>query len=133
MKKLLIVLGVLLVIIIMFKDGDKQQRNNKKYNKTQTTKKPSQSSKEQQLKSLMVYLDDISEVKWWEVDDNTIYINFNPVPSDWNAIIRGLALSGNEKIGFGVHVWALKNKSRGWRPGDSGYLGNVTARYGKIK
>jgi hypothetical protein len=81
----------------------------------------------------MVYLDDISEVKWWEVDENTIYINFNPTPNDWKAIIRGAALGGNEKIGFGVHVWALNNKNRGWRPGDSGYLGNVTARYGKIK
>ena len=133
MKKLLIALGVFLVIIIMFKEGDKQETNNKKYNNTQTINKPSHSSKEQKLKSLMVYLDDISEVKWWEVDENTIYINFNPTPNDWKAIIRGAALGGNEKIGFGVHVWALNNKNRGWRPGDSGYLGNVTARYGKIK
>jgi len=132
MKKLLIVFGILFVLVL-FREGNRQQKADSKYNNTQTTKKSSRVSKGQKLKSLMVYLDDINEVKWWEVDDNTVYISFNPVPSDWNSIIRGAALGGNEKIGFGVHVWALNNKSRGWRPGDSGYLGNVTARHGKIK
>ncbi len=97
-----------------------------------TSSKPKQ-SKETVLKVELNYLNDISEVKWWEVDDNSIYINFEPTPSDWNMIIRGAALKANKAIDFGTHVWALSGKQKGWRPGDSGYLGEVTARYGKIK
>ena len=91
------------------------------------------STKGRKIKERLKYLDTIDEVKWWEVDDNTVYINFSPTPSDWNTIIQSAALHGNNTINFGVHVWALNNKGRGWRPGDSGYLGNTTARYGKIK
>ena len=100
-----------------------------------TYSKPKDNQKEKTLNGLMIYLDDIQEVDWWEVDDNTIYISFNPVPDDWNAIIRGAALGGNKAIGSGVHVWALNNQRRGWRPSNKGddYLGNTTARYGKIK
>ena len=68
-----------------------------------------------------------------EIDGQNVYINFEPyAPGDWYMIIRDAALNGNRAINFGVHVWAMSGKQKGWRPGDSGYTGNVTARDGKI-
>jgi len=85
------------------------------------------------LKSEMRYLNDIEEIAWWEVDGNNVYVGFREVPSHWQWIIRGAALRGNRAINFGCHVWAVKGGAPGWRPGDPGYLGQVTARYGRIR
>ena len=98
-----------------------------------TKGKSSKFSKTSVLKVELNYFNDIKEITWWEVDDNHVYINFEPLPSDWNMIIRASALKGNKTTDFGVHVWAMTGKRKGWRPGDSGYTGSVTARYGKIE
>ena len=82
------------------------------------------------LRIELIYLNDIPEIQWWEVVQNTVYISFSPVPNDYKKIIRMAAMKCNKKIDFGVHVWALDNQPSGWRPGDGPYLGNVTARYG---
>lgn len=79
------------------------------------------------------YLNNISEIQWWEAVQNTVYISFSPVPTNWKAIIKEAGWKGNKKIDFGVHVWALDNKQIGWRPGDSNYLGNITVRYGQFE
>jgi len=87
------------------------------------------------LKDAMSYLSGISEIEWYEIYKNNVYIGFKTLPSDWRIIINGAALRGNETIDSGVHVWAINaNKfSKGWRPGDGSYYGEVTARYGKIR
>jgi hypothetical protein len=87
------------------------------------------------LANAMSYLAGISEIEWYEVHNNNVYIGFNTFPSDWRTIINGAALRGNEAIDFGVHVWAINANriSKGWRPGDGSYYEEVTARYGKIQ
>lgn len=95
--------------------------------------KISRSSYAEILRNELSYLIDIEEVSWYEVNNNNVYIGFSPVPNDWNLIIRGAAFRGNKAIDFGVHVWALEGSQRGWRPGDGSYLGEVTARYGRVQ
>lgn len=127
MKKLLyILLGMGLLFFYIGKTSLKSGSTKGKPSKSQL-------SKGSVLKSELNYLNDIKEITWWEVDDNDVYINFEPLPTDWNMIIRAAALKGNKAIDFGVHVWSMSGKQKGWRPGDSGYTGSVTARYGKIK
>ena len=147
MKKLSYVTVALLVIWIlsvMFSDGGKQAETFEKSQdmtkqtdgtrKTEPKKTKSYgSSREDKIKNELLYLNDVQEVAWYEVDDNDVYIGFSPVPNDWNLIIRGAALRANKAIDFGVHVWALKGSQRGWRPGKGTYLGEVTARYGRVK
>jgi len=91
--------------------------------------------KEENLRTALNYLNEINEVQWIEFDRNTVYIGFNPRPSDLSLILRGAALRGNDAIDFGVHVWAIDANrfNRGWRPGDGPYFEEVTARYGKIQ
>jgi len=92
------------------------------------------SEKEIKLKDELKYLDDITDISWWEVDNNNVYICFVTVPSDWRLVLQGAALRGNARIGFGTHVTALVGEKNGWRPGDGGgYLGMVSARHGKIE
>jgi hypothetical protein len=79
------------------------------------------------------YLNKVEEIVWVEIEDNDVYIGFDPVPSDWELIIRAAAFNGNRAIDFGTHVWAAYGSRRGWRPGQSKYLGEVTARYGKVQ
>jgi hypothetical protein len=92
-----------------------------------------QRSREIILRQELSYLNDIEEVAWYEVDDNDVIVGFEPLPEDWELVIRGAALRGNRAIDFGCHVWAVKAKDRGWRPGTGPYYGEVTARQGKIE
>ena len=91
------------------------------------------SEREIKLKDELKYLNDITDISWWEVDNNTVYICFKTAPSDWRLILQFAALRGNVRIGFGTHAWGLVGAKYGWRPGDGYYLGVETARYGKIK
>ena len=125
MKKVLgVILGLLVVLYIVgsLSDGS-----------SSSTKSSSSSNKETILKTKLNYLNDIEAISWWEVDDNDVYINFTDLSYNWKAAIRMAATLGNKATDFGVHVWALNGKEKGWRPGDSGYLENVTARYGKLQ
>jgi len=85
------------------------------------------------LRAELKYLNDIPEIQWWVVVQNKVFMSFSPLPNNYENIIRVAALKGNKKIDFGVHVWAVKNKPAGWRPGHSPYLSKVTARYGKFE
>ena len=85
------------------------------------------------LRTELKYLNGIPEIQWWEVVENKVFMSFSPVPNDYVIIIRDAALKGNKRIDFGVHVWAVKNQPAGWRPGNSPYLGVVTARYGEFE
>jgi len=79
------------------------------------------------------YLNDVKEIVWIEIESNAVYIGFEPIPNDWEMIIDFAALYGNNVTGFGTHVWAVYGKRKGWRPGDSSFIGNTTARHGKIE
>ncbi len=79
------------------------------------------------------YLNDVEEIVWVEIESNTVYIGFEPIPNDWKMIIDFAALYGNNVTGFGTHVWAVYGKRKGWRPGDSSFIGSTTARHGKIE
>lgn len=147
MKKLSYLAVALLVIwtlSVMFREGEKQvatigngknQISLKDSNiKTKSTRtKLGGSGRESKIRRELSYLNDVQEVSWYEVDDNNVYIGFSPVPTDWNVIIRGAAYKANKAIDFGVHVWALKGSQRGWRPGNGSFLGEVTARHGKVQ
>jgi len=90
-------------------------------------------TREATLREELLYLNEIEEIAWWEVEDNNVYIGFRELPSDWQWIIRGAALRGNKAIDFGCHVWAVRGRAPGWRPGDPGFVDQVTARYGRVR
>ena len=85
------------------------------------------------LENRLAYLKDIPEIAWVEFDGNDVYIGFKQRPSDLRAIVNAAAVWGNRAYGFGVHVWAVEAKYRGWRPGNAPYYCEATARYGKIQ
>ena len=124
MKKL--ILGIFIFFLVVFIINVIDQSS--------SSSSPSYSSdREAVLKETLKYLDDMEAVSWWEVDGNDVYINFNDISFNYKVAIRMAATLGNRATDFGVHVWALNGKQRGWRPGDGGYLDNVTARYGKLQ
>ena len=119
MKKLILVVFIFLLVVFaigVVTDGSSSSPN-----------------RETILKETLIYLNDMESVSWWEVDGNDVYINFNDISFNYKAAIRMAATLGNRATDFGVHIWALNGKQRGWRPGDSGYLDKVTARYGKLQ
>ena len=87
----------------------------------------------QVLREELSYLSDIPEVAWIEVEKNSVYVGFSLLPNDWEMIIKGAALRGNKATNFGCHVWAVDADKKGWRPGDSPFYGEFTARYGKLE
>ena len=76
---------------------------------------------------------DIPEISWVEFKNNNVYIGFNERTKDMRMIINAAALHGNRAYGFGVHVWAVDEKYRGWSPGNDPYYCTATARHGKIE
>ena len=90
-------------------------------------------SRAQLVRAALSYLDEVSEVAWYDVAENDVYVGFAPLPLDWEGVIRGVALRCNRAIDFGCHVWALAADQRGWRPGSGSYYGEATARYGRIE
>lgn len=86
-----------------------------------------------QLRQELAYLRDIEEVAWMQIDDNNVYLGFDPVPSDLAAIVNAAALKGNRALGFGVHIWTTSGDQRGWRPGSGPYYCEATGRYGKLE
>ena len=77
---------------------------------------------------------DMDEVDWVEYDGNDVYVGINKVPSDLKTMINAWAIQANQALGRGVHVWAVHNAPKGWRPGDqSDGFYNATARDGVIK
>jgi hypothetical protein len=124
MKKL--ILGIFVFFLVVFAINVIDQSSS-------PSNSSSSSNKEAILKGKLNYLNDIEDISWWEVDGNDVYINFNDLSFNYKATIRMAATLGNRATDFGVHVWALNGKQRGWRPGDSDYLDNATARYGKLQ
>jgi hypothetical protein len=113
----------LLIIVLTFKYGF--QGSSDKRSSTKNIK----------LSSALSYLNEMNEVKWIDIDDNDVYIGFDPLPSDYKIVCKAAALNGNKAINFGVHVWAINASKyhKGWRPGDGTYYYETTARYGKIQ
>jgi len=85
------------------------------------------------LAKRLSYLKDIPEVSWVKFDDNNVYIGFKTLPGDLGAIVNAAAIHGNRAIDFGVHVWAVPETQKNFRPGlDPSYC-SATARHGKIE
>jgi hypothetical protein len=120
----------LLIVYIGTMDSGKKRTSNSASKAIQSQK--SSSSRQSKVKNAISYLNDIDEVAWVEVDNNNVYVGFDPVPSDMDAIIRAAAMNGNRAADFGVHVWAVKSTQRNWRPGQGSYLAQHSARHGKI-
>ena len=133
--KILIWLVVIVVIIVVVSRIANLSRAAARQTRTgTTTTSPTTAMRERRAKTALKYLDDIEEIKWVQFEDNNAYIGFDPLPNDWQAIIRAAALHANKATDFGFHVWAVKAEARGWRPGSSRSLyGEVTARHGKIE
>jgi hypothetical protein len=108
MKRLSTVLLVLLVIQVLF-----------------SAPRTAISKDNTALKARLQYLYSIPEIKDVAFDNNTVYVYFNPLPDDWCLIIKMAAVWGNRAHGFGVHVWAMKDKSS--------FYGEITARHGRIE
>ncbi len=94
-----------------------------------------QGSSKRAAQAALVYLDQIPEVAWWEVDETDVYIAFRRVPDDLSAIVGGAARKGSKAINLEFHAWAVRasRAQRGWRPGDPGLLCEATARYGTVQ
>lgn len=84
------------------------------------------------LKVSMDYLADIEEVRWVEIEHNTIYIGVDSLPNDAAAIVRGAALRGNGVIDFGCHVY-MAAAPAGWRPGQPAKFATASARHGRVE
>jgi len=126
--------GCLLLIILLIVIATVYLFNGGLNNNNATSKSSSRSLSQQQIiTNELKYLNDIEEIGWYEVDGNTVYVGFNIRPTDISLILKGAALRANNAINFGVHVWAVKANQKGWRPGDSSYYEEVTARHGKIE
>jgi hypothetical protein len=76
----------------------------------------------------LYYLEGLEEIKWVEVDGNAAYIGFDPLPTDWQMVIRGAAFKVSAETDFGFHAWAVRASEPGWRLGDGPYYGMVTVR-----
>jgi hypothetical protein len=109
----------------------KESKEGPKHEATEKSNNPT--DQETILLQRLSYLNDVEEIAWFEVDNNDVYIGFDPLPSDWKLIIQSAAIHGNNVINFGCHVWAVKGSERGWRPSNGPHYGNVTARHGKIE
>ena len=85
--------------------------------------------------ALSYLMKEVKEIKWVDIDSNNAYIGFDPIPEDWNVIIRSAALLANKATDFGFHVWAIdaSKYSKGWDPDNGSYIGEVTARKGRIE
>jgi len=84
------------------------------------------------LPKRLAYLNEIPDVAWVEFEQNNVYIGFRRVPSDLRNIVNGAAFAGNKEID-GVHVWAVPEDQRGFKPGSGPYICSATARYGKVQ
>jgi len=133
MKKLLPVLLILSPIILMIWTCQPSTPAEQLHSGKITVVKNGSRGYGKMLMESLEYLNDVEEIVWVEIDENDVYIGFAPVPDDWDLIIRGAAYNGNREINFGTHVWAAYGERKGWRPGQSTYLGEVTARYGKVE
>jgi hypothetical protein len=87
------------------------------------------------LGSELGYLKNIREVQWIEIDSNTVYVGFAPIPSDYREICNAAAFIGNRAINFGVHVWAIDatKYNNYWRPGSGTALYETTCRHGQFE
>ena len=85
------------------------------------------------LAKRLAYLKDLPEISWVKFDDNNVYIGFNTRPSDLRMIVNAAAIHGNRALGFGVHVWAVRDFQMDFHPRwDSSYC-TATARHGKLQ
>lgn len=84
------------------------------------------------LEAKLDYLGAVTDVVWYDIERNNVYIGFDPLPADWDMIVRGAALAGNQATDFGFHAWGCRATPQGWRPGDGPYHGEHTARYGRV-
>lgn len=90
-------------------------------------------NRQARLSQAMAYLKQIPEVAWCDIEDNNVYIGFYPLPADWRVVLNGAALRGSETINFGFHAWACDGAVEHWRPGQKGYYGEQSARYGRLE
>ena len=85
------------------------------------------------LSKRLAYLKDIPEVSWVEFNDNNVCIGFKALPQDLRSIVSAAAIHGNRATDFGVHIWAVPESQKNFRPGlDPSYC-TATARHGKIE
>ena len=80
------------------------------------------------------YLGNLSDVSWYVIDDNDVYIGLNTFENR-GEIVRAAALNGHKSLGRGFHAWGVDASvaSTDWRPGSSGFLCEATARNGFIE
>lgn len=95
----------------------------------------SEAGREAKIREALSYVESVREVAWLEVNNNNVYLGFEPAPSDLSIVVGGAALKANDAIGFGAHVWAVDASvaDRSWRPGDRGFICNATARFGQVQ
>ena len=135
-KKTSTIALVLLILVIVFVGLPflgHIKRSAERYGNRQTEPSLTSVTQSQVLHEELSYLTDIPEVAWIEIERNNVYVGFKSLPKDWEMIIKGAALRGNEAIDFGCHVWAVDADKKGWRPGDSPFYGEFSARYGRLE
>jgi len=98
-----------------------------------TARTPAPSQQADPVKEALSYLGNVSEVAWYEIDKNNVYIGFTSRPTDLGLVVGAAAFNGNKARDFGFHAWAVdaKTAQKGWRPGQPGYICSATCRHGK--
>lgn len=132
-SRLAIVLLILLFVFVVLPLLGHIKRSAERYGSRRTKPSSTSVTQSQVLREELSYLSDIPEVAWIEIERNNVYVGFYSLPDDWEMIIKGAALRGNKAINFGCHVWTVDANKKGWRPGDSPFYGEFSARYGKLE
>lgn len=74
----------------------------------------------------------IPEIHWIRFNGNSVFIGFNPIPSDTRTILGFWAFGGWKIINFGCHIYAY-DASRYGPTTDGNFFAGATCRYGKVK
>ena len=91
------------------------------------------SALEKKLRMSVKYLEEIPEVKWVKVKNNSVVLGWKGLPSRFNLINTEAAIKANQATGRTVYIWSVRHTQKKWITGTRRYLCKTTASRGKVK
>lgn len=80
------------------------------------------------------FLDDVPEVEWYRVDENTLIIGWKGIPKFFPHTNRKAAIRGTISTGKKVQVWAVRHNQKKWAVGSGApFICSVSAINGRVK
>jgi len=89
------------------------------------------------LESALIYLKDVAQVKWYEIEDNTVYLGFAVLSNDCYIVTDAVALDAHYATKKECQAWAVNAAHKGWRPdttslGRGPLYGRAVANKGRL-